>query len=177
PDYAAIPEEMGRAARVLGCETARGLTMADVLAGAPELRRRAGDRAVLRLIHFIEESDRAEAMAAALRRADMAGYLDLVRASGDSSWRLLQNCFSPSAPLAQPIPLALALTERFLGGEGAWRIQGGGFAGTIQAYVPVDRFEDYRTFMAGVFGPGAVLPLRVRRPGRAVVLPRSGEGA
>jgi len=177
PDYAAIPEEMGRAARVLGRETARGLAMADVLAAAPELRRRAGDRAVLRLIHFIEESDRAVAMAGALRRADMAGYLALVRASGDSSWRLLQNCFSPSAPLTQPIPLALALTERFLGGEGAWRIQGGGFAGTIQAYVPVDRFDGYRAFMARVFGPGSVLPIRVRRPGGALVLPRSGEVA
>ena len=177
PDYAAIPEEMGRAARVLGREAARGLTVADVLAGAPRLRREAGDRAVLRLIHFIEESDRAAAMADALCRSDVDGYLALARASGDSSWRLLQNCFSPAAPLTQPIPLALALTERFLQGRGAWRIQGGGFAGTIQACVPLDRFDGYREFMEGVFGPGSVLPLRVRRPGNAVLLPRrAGEG-
>ncbi|MDD3313058.1 galactokinase family protein [Pseudodesulfovibrio sp.] len=172
PDYAAIPEEMRRAARVLGREYARGLTVDDVLAAAPRLRREAGDRAVLRLLHFIEESDRAAAEAEALDRGDMAGFLDLVRASGDSSWRLLQNCFSPSQPLAQPIPLALTLSERFLGGDGAWRIQGGGFAGTIQAYVPADRFEAYRAFMEGVFGPRSVLPLHIRRPGREVVFRR-----
>lgn len=174
PDYSAIPEEMGRAARALGQETARGLTVERVLAEAPRLRREAGDRAVLRLLHFIEESDRAAAEAEALAGGDMAGFLDRVRASGDSSWRLLQNCFSPSQPLTQPIPLALALSERFLGGEGAWRVQGGGFAGTIQTYVPETRFEAYRAFMEAVFGPGSVLPLRIRHPGNAVVLPREG---
>jgi len=176
PDYAAIPGEMRRAAGVLGRDVARGLTVDDVLAAAPRLRREAGDRAVLRLLHFIEESDRAEAEAEALGRGDMAGFLGLARASGDSSWRLLQNCFSPSQPLTQPIPLALALTERFLGGDGAWRVQGGGFAGTIQAYVPLDRFEAYRAFMEGVFGPGTLLPLRIRRPGREVVFRHEGGG-
>ena len=175
PDYAAIPEEMGRAARVLGQEFARGLTVDRVLGAVPQLRREAGDRGVLRLIHFIEESDRAEREADALERGDMAEFLRLVRDSGESSCRLLQNCFSPSQPLEQPIPLALALTGRFLGGQGGWRIQGGGFAGTIQVHVPEEKFVAYREYMDGIFGPGSVLGLRVRRPGNEVIFPRHGE--
>ena len=175
PDYAAIPEEMGRAARVLDREFARGLTVDRVLGAVPRLRREAGDRATLRLIHFIEESERAEREADALERGDMERYLQLVRASGESSCRLLQNCFSPSHPLDQPIPLALALTERFLAGEGGWRIQGGGFAGTIQVFVPEARFNAYREYMDDIFGPGAVLPLRVRRPGNAVIFSHRSE--
>ena len=175
PDYAAIPEEMGRAARILGQEFARGLTVDRVLGAVPQLRREAGDRGVLRLIHFIEESDRAQREADALERGDMATFLKLVRGSGESSCSLLQNCFSPSQPLEQPIPLALALTERFLDGQGGWRIQGGGFAGTIQVYVPEEKFVAYREYMDGIFGPGSVLGLRVRRPGNEVIFPRPGE--
>ncbi|WP_319468528.1 galactokinase family protein [uncultured Pseudodesulfovibrio sp.] len=175
PEYAAIPDEMFRAARVLGRGAARGLTVAQVLDAAPLIRREAGDRAVLRLLHFIEESDRAGEQADALAASDMKRFLRLVNASGDSSWRLLQNCVSTTNFLDQPIPLALALTERFLHGDGAWRIQGGGFAGTIQAYVPEDRLPEYRTFMQGLFGPGAVLPLMIRRPGWDRPASRMGE--
>lgn len=171
PEYAAIPAEMHQAAQVLGQKTARGLTVQQVLDAAPEIRRQAGDRAVLRLIHFIEENDRAVAQADALRAQDMDRYLELVRASGDSSWRLLQNCTSTTHFLEQQIPLALTLTERFLEGQGAWRVQGGGFAGTIQAYVPTDRFAAYTTFMEGVFGPGSVIPLMVRTPGHECLSP------
>jgi galactokinase len=165
PDYAAIPDEMGRAARALGREHARGLTVDAVLAHAERIREAAGDRGVLRLIHFIEETDRAAEQAEVLAGGRMDAFLDLVRRSGDSSWRLLQNCISATDPLDQPIPLALTLTERFLGGKGACRIQGGGFAGTIQAYVPDHLFTAYSAFMEGVFGQGAVMPLKVRRPG------------
>ena len=174
PEYAAIPEEMERAARVLGQDKARGLTVKQVLDNAARIRREAGDRPLLRLLHFIEESDRAASQAEALSSGDMARYLDLVRESGDSCWRLNQNCISTADYLDQPIPAALVLTERFLGGEGAWRIQGGGFAGTIQAYVPEERLDGYREYMESVFGRGAVLPLRVRRPGLDVVLPGGG---
>jgi galactokinase len=176
PEYAAIPDEMVRAAGVLGRASARGLTLAEVLAAAPRLRREAGDRAVLRLIHFIEENERAQAQARALRSGDMDGFLALVRASGDSSWRLLQNCVATVRPLEQGIPLALILTERFLGGAGACRVQGGGFAGTIQAYVPTHRFEEYGRFMDGVFGQGAVVPLMVRRPGHERIRPVAAHG-
>jgi len=165
PDYAAITEEMRAASTVLGREKARGLTLNQVLDAAPEIRKDAGDRAVLRLIHFVEENDRAVRQASALRAGDMRYFLHLVKQSGDSSWRLLQNCSSTTRPLEQGIPLALTLTERFLEGEGAWRVQGGGFAGTIQTYVPKQKVGAYTAFMEGVFGNGAVLPLFIRRPG------------
>lgn len=165
PDYAAIPAEMQRAAQVFGQQFARGLTVAQVLESVSKIRAVAGDRGVLRLIHFIEESDRAVRQAESLSQHDMATFLRLVRESGDSSWRLLQNCISSERPLQQSIPLALTVTERFLGSNGAWRIQGGGFAGTIQAYVPKERLEEYVQFMSTVFGKGAVVPLRLRFPG------------
>jgi galactokinase len=165
PDYAAIPEEMRRAARALGQENARGLTVDAVLSHIGRVREAAGDRGALRLIHFIEETNRAVEQARVLSRGRMAPFLDLVRRSGDSSWRLLQNCISAVDPLSQPIPIALILTERFLRGMGAYRIQGGGFAGTIQAYVPEKRLAAYTVFMEEVFGPGSVMSLKVRRPG------------
>jgi galactokinase len=165
PDYAAIPDEMGRAARALGQAHARGLTVDAVLAHAARIREAAGDRGVLRLIHFIEETDRAAEQAGVLAAGRMDDFLRLVRQSGDSSWRLLQNCISATDPLDQPIPLALTLTERFLRGQGACRIQGGGFAGTIQAYVPEACFTAYAEYMEEIFGTGAVMSLKVRRPG------------
>lgn len=176
PEYAAIPAEMERAAQVLGQDKARGLSVRQVLDNAAEIRQKAGDRAVLRLIHFIEENERAIMQADALERGDVIRFLELVNASGDSSWRLLQNCISTTNFLEQGIPLALTLTERFFEGQGAWRIQGGGFAGTIQAYVPLHRVEPYREYMETVFGQGAVLPLRIRKPGLDVIRP-DGEGA
>lgn len=176
PEYAAIPDEMTRAARVLGQDFARGLTVEQVLESALKIRRQAGDRALLRLIHFIEENQRAIAEAEALRHNDMATFLELVSQSGDSSWRLLQNCTSTMKPEEQGVTLALTLTERFLEGEGAWRIQGGGFAGTIQAYVPEERFAPYTKYMESVFGRGAVVPLRIRTSGHDRILLNSMVG-
>ena len=169
PDYAAIPTEMRAAANILGRETARGLTMDDLMESIPMLRERAGDRAVLRLIHFIEEDARAIEQAEALRHKDMGSFLTLLNNSGDSSWRLLQNCFSPSEPTRQPIPLALAMSKHVLNGRGGCRVHGGGFAGTIQAFVPSGRFPAYRTFMDSTFGQGAVTPLTVRQPGHEIL--------
>lgn len=178
PDYAAIPEEMLAACRVLGREYARGLELAEVMENVAAIRSSAGDRAVLRLIHFIEENDRAAAQAEALRGRDMEVFLALVAASGDSSWRLLQNCYSTSLPTEQGVPLALALSERLLAGRGACRIQGGGFAGTIQAWVPREAFADYRRAMDAVFGTGATTRLKVRQPDSGVFgSPNAGAGA
>ncbi|CCH48785.1 galactokinase [Pseudodesulfovibrio piezophilus] len=169
PEYAAIPREMTQAARALGQEYARGLTMGQIMSAAADIRCMAGDRAILRLIHFVEENERAISQAEVLRQADMETFLELVRDSGDSSWRLLQNCSSTIKPDEQGVPLALTLTERFLGGEGACRIQGGGFAGSIQTYVPLHVFAAYTEFMESVFGPGSVVPLRIRKPGHSVI--------
>ena len=171
PDYAAIPAEMKRAAGVFGQDTARGLTIDQVLMNAAVIKRVAGDRGLLRLIHFIEESDRAIEQADLLTQGDMEGFLQLVNASGDSSWRLLQNCVSSTNPLGQAIPVALSLSARILEGRGAWRVHGGGFAGTIQAFVPKDRLAAFISVMESVYGPGAVVPLKVRMPGNELLIP------
>jgi galactokinase len=128
-----------------------------------------GGRAFLRAIHFVEENQRVEAMTTALRQNRVDAFLKQVSSSGDSSWRLLQNCYPTAAPKMQGIPLALTLSEHFFGSIGACRVHGGGFEGAIQAYVPKARFEAYRQYMEAVFGPGAVIPLRVRRAGVSIL--------
>jgi galactokinase len=187
PEYAAIREEMNQGAKLLGRPAAQGIGMAEVIDNLPRLRKEAGDRAVLRLIHFIKEDQRAADQAKALSQGNLADFFCLVNRSGDSSWRLLQNCYSLRNPHEQPIPLALSLTRDFLAGDGACRIQGGGFAGTIQAYIPLHSLEDYTRLMEPVFGKGSVIPLRIRPqkggipvcpkktgPGGTSALPRAG---
>jgi galactokinase len=169
-EYAAIPDEMSRAAMVLGQPFARGLAIDQVCAALLQLRQMTGDRAILRLLHFIRENERVMAMAEALKAGDTRTYLQLVRASGDSSWRLLQNCASHTSSKDQGVALALALTEMFLA-DGAWRVHGGGFAGTVQVYVPRERFEAYRQQMENIFGRGSVIELQVGRPGVCAILP------
>ncbi len=163
-EYGAVPEEMQAAARVLGSRVGRGLTVPEVLSHLPQIRRTAGDRAALRLLHFIEENERVRAMTLALEEGRLSDYLELVRASGESSALLLQNCASVGNSREQGILLALALTRRFCK-EAVARVHGGGFAGTIQAYVPADVLSCYTAKIEAVFGPGTVLPLTVGRPG------------
>jgi galactokinase len=174
PDYAAIPGEMRGAAAFFGKTVLRELELETVLARIGELRQAVGDRAVLRSLHFFDENKRVEAMGEALTALASAGgkkqealarYLSLVNESGDSSWELLQNIYSPRDPAVQGLSLALALTRRFLRGSGACRVHGGGFAGTIQTYVPREALEGYRKEMDRVFGEGAVCPLRIRALG------------
>lgn len=168
-EYAAIPKEMFAAAAALGRSFARGLTVDDLFARLPDLRADVGDRAILRLMHFIGENQRVEVMARALKDNAAEDFLALVRASGDSSWRLLQNCTSTTSVTSQGVALALALTETILD-RGAWRVHGGGFAGTVQVYIPRQRFAEYRAHMEGVFGPGTVIELHVGRPGVCALL-------
>jgi galactokinase len=171
PEYAAITEEMRSVAMLFGKAALRGLSMEDLIQVVPQSWKKKGGRAFLRAIHFLEENQRVEAMVAALRRNQVDAYLKQVSASGDSSWRLLQNCYSNAAPHTQGIPLALTLSERFLGGAGACRVHGGGFEGAVQAYVPKAQFEAYRQFMEAVFGPGSVVPLWIRKSGIAILRP------
>jgi galactokinase len=177
-DYAAIPEEMRAVARFFGRSALCELTRDAVLSRVMELRKGAGDRALLRALHFFAENDRVDAMRrtletlAAASTADakaqvMQRYLTLVNQSGDSSWELLQNLYPPHNPREQGISLALALTRDFLRGEGACRVHGGGFAGTIQAYIPQARFAAYQERMDAVFGDAAVTALRIRPVGTA----------
>lgn len=165
PQYASIPEEMKQTAAFFGREILRGLRREELEARLPELRRNLGDRALLRSFHFLRENDRVREQAEALKTGDLSAYLRLVKESGQSSACFLQNLYHPGQPRSQALPLALLLTETFLGGEGACRVHGGGFAGTIQVYLPLAREEAYRRFMEPVFGPGCFTALRIRRQG------------
>jgi galactokinase len=169
-DYAAIPREMGDVARYFGKKYLRELELSQVLSAAPEIRKTAGDRALLRAIHFFNEDRRAVEMADALAAMPeaMPRFLDLVSESGDSSRELLQNIYSPNDPRAQGLSVALAVSKEFFRARGikaACRVHGGGFAGTIQAYVPVGCLEDYREQMDALFGTGALTRLRIRQAG------------
>lgn len=168
-DYAAVRREMRSVAEFFGKSLCRELSIEQVLGRVPELRRAVGDRAILRSLHFFLDNERVERQLAALRDSDFAAYLDAVRSAGDSSWELLQNNYSPADPREQGVPLALAMSRRFLGEAAAVRIQGGGFAGTMQAYVPLERSERYREFMEGVLGPGAVASIKIRSIGTTEV--------
>ncbi len=163
PDYAAIKGEMNQVAQHFGKSVLRDVAEQAFYDELASLSSRFSHRALLRSIHFFEENHRVDAMVAALDAGRIDAYLKLVNASGRSSAQYLQNTYAPSRLAEQPIPLALALTERFLNGEGACRVHGGGFAGTIQAYVPLNRHREYAKTMEAVFGPGSVIELSVRQ--------------
>jgi galactokinase len=167
-DYAAIAWEMKLVAAALGVESCRALDEATLLARIPELRPLVGDRPILRTLHYLDENARVDAQVAALREGRFPAFLALVRESSLSSFMWLQNIISPTHVGNQGVTLALALTERFIkahGGRGACRIHGGGFAGTIQAWIPTDQVEAYRAALEPLFPATAVQVLRVRRRG------------
>ena len=180
-EYAAVPEEIGWVNSFLQRDKARGLSVADVLEQISELRAETGDRAVLRVLHFITEDMRAARQTDALLRRDYEQFLELVEQSGDSSCKLLQNCSSTKNSREQGILLAIALTEQLFP-RAVCRVHGGGFAGTAQAYVPKDQYDDYQLLMAQVFGEGSVIPVITGRPGfchftaTGWLFPETGEG-
>jgi len=161
-EYASVPAEMRAVASFLGAEVLREVEPGLLVARGPEIRAACGDRALLRALHFAAEDERVSLMAKALKDEELKRYLKLVKKSGDSSWELLQNLYPASAPAEQGLPLALALTADYLGKKGAWRVHGGGFAGTIQAYVPRKRLAGYEALMGRFFGAGCVIPVSVR---------------
>ena len=163
--YAAITSEMKSVAACFGKAVLRDVDEAAFRATIPELRKALGDRAVLRAIHFFAENRRAVQEAQALERGDFAAFLALVRASGLSSSLYLQNTFAPSDPRQQAIPLVLWTAEEVLQGTGAVRVHGGGFAGTVQAFVPNDRLPDFLTAMERLLGPGMCHMLSIRPEG------------
>jgi len=164
PDYAAAPNEMKAVAAHFGKGFLREVDSGEFYASVPDLRR-LGDRAILRAIHFFNDNNRVLKQAAALENGDIETFFDLVIESGRSSLAYLQNVFSPSSPLQQGLTLALALSERMLEGAGAWRVHGGGFAGTILAFVPDELKRDYDLQMSGVFGEGCCHFLSIRKEG------------
>jgi galactokinase len=171
-EYATIPEEMGCIAAAFGKDALIDVDEQSFFARLPELRETCGDRAALRAMHFFTDNSLALQEADALAAGDVRGFLGLVRRSGRSSLACLQNIFSASDPTRQGISVALALSERFLSEtEGAWRVHGGGFAGTILAFVPDKSFDDYRGVMDEVFGAGSCKRLAIRPVGGAEVVP------
>lgn len=163
--YAAITSEMKSVAACFGKAVLRDVDEAAFRATIPELRKALGDRAVLRAIHFFAENRRAVQEAQALEQGDFAAFLALVRASGLSSSLYLQNTFAPSDPRQQAIPLVLWAAEEVLQGTGAVRVHGGGFAGTVQAFVPNDRLPDFLAAMERLLGPGMCHMLSIRPEG------------
>ncbi|WP_297717252.1 galactokinase family protein [Intestinimonas sp.] len=164
-EYAAIPQEMGAVAALLGKDVLGETDPAEFYARLGELRGKVSDRALLRAMHFYGDNQRVLDQADALRKGDFARFLTLVRASGVSSMDLLQNIYPSGDPSERSLSLALALCGRLLEKDGAWRVHGGGFAGTVQAFVPVGQLEDFRREMESVFGAGTCHDLSVRPAG------------
>jgi len=169
-EYAAITAEMRRVAEFFGKEVLRQVEKEELYANFTKVREYVGDRAVLRAIHFMNENERVEGQAEALRKGDFAGFLKLVKASGDSSFKFLQNIYSNCDAEHQSISLALAVSESVLGDDGVCRVHGGGFAGTIQAFVKTDKADAYCKAMDDVFGEGACKIYQVRQFGGVKVL-------
>ncbi len=163
-EYSAIPGEIKKVAEYFGKEVLSQIDEDEFYAAIPQLRPLCGDRAILRAVHFFAENKRVPLQVAALESGDFEGFLELVKESGRSSWVYLQNVTPAGYKEHQDMALALALCERYLGGRGASRVHGGGFAGTVQAFVPFDILESFRSGIDAVLGEGAchVLSIRVQ---------------
>ena len=159
--YAAIPAEMKMVAHALSGTVLRDVDYDVMIEHLPELKRTVPDRAILRAFHFYNENQRVSRLVQALKHNDMPAFLKGIIASGDSSWELLQNLYVPGSA-NQELALALELSRRLLKDNGAWRIHGGGFAGTILAFVPISELETYTQQLNSVFGANACTPLQVR---------------
>ena len=164
-DYADITVECREISRYFGKDFLREVDVPAFYSELANLREKFGDRAVLRAIHFFNEDTRAEEEKIALKQDNFEHFLDLVNESGDSSYKYLQNVYSTSNVKSQGLCLALALTEMFLKGQGACRVHGGGFAGTIQCYIPADIIDEYRIMIDSVFGKGSCCVLSIRSVG------------
>ena len=164
-EYAAIPRELAQLSRCCRKDVLRLIPRDEFIRALPELREKVSDRAILRAIHIYQENERVERQVEALHWKDFDGFLDLVRESGRSSWMYLQNITPAGAVEHQEMALSLALCETLLQGEGACRVHGGGFAGTIQAFVPLDRLDAFKKGIEAVLGNGACHVLNIRSQG------------
>ena len=162
-DYASVPAEMKAVATHFGQKTLRGLTEDDILREARILRKRVGDRAIMRALHFLRENERVESARDALKRKELDGFFKEILASGNSSFKYLQNVYTTINVAEQGLSLALAITDKTLSDKGgAFRVHGGGFAGTIQAFVKNEYLDEYVNTMNSVFGEGAAAVLNIR---------------
>ncbi len=169
-DYAAIPDEMRQVAKFFGKELLTEITPDEFFANIALLRGNISDRAVLRAMHFYTEQKRVEEGVTALKEDDFGRFLDVIKRSGDSSSKLLQNIYSTKDVHTQNVMVALGASEYFLGDDGVCRVHGGGFAGTIQAFVKNAAVEDYKKNIERIFGDGACHVLKVRPYGGIKVI-------
>ena len=165
-DYASVPAEMKAVAAAFGKKVLREVNEDELIAKIPALRETLGDRAIMRALHFFAENRRVALQKKALSEGDLDQFFANVIASGRSSFCYLQNVYTSKNLTEQGLSLALCLAERVLGGKkAAWRVHGGGFAGTIQAFVPTEDVETFRATMDAAFGEGRCMVLRIRPVG------------
>ena len=170
-DYAAVPSEMKAVAALCGKTVLREVDKANLISAIPQLRKEVGDRAILRALHFINENERVVAQKTALASGNIDKFFELVKESGRSSFCYLQNVYTNKNLTEQGLSLALCLAEDYLGDKkAAWRVHGGGFAGTIQSYVPEEYVDGFRALMDSVFGEGKCIALRIRPVGATKIL-------
>src|SRR5690606_21134712 len=165
-DYAAVPNEMRAVANLLGASVCRQVTQEDIYQNLSAIRRQAGDRAVLRALHFFAENNRVDEQVKALQNNDFDYFLSLITESGNSSWKWLQNCYRDSDSHEQSITVALAITESYLKsiGKGACRVHGGGFAGVILAIVPRESENEYTALIDRTLGTSTFV-IQIREQG------------
>lgn len=169
-DYARIPQEMKKVAKYFGKDFLREVDPASFCKELPKIRKKCGDRPVLRALHFFEEDKRVEKEVSALREGDFQAFLQTVKESGDSSFKYLQNIYTNKDVQNQSVSIGLAVSDSILPGHGVSRVHGGGFAGTIQAFVADDFVEEYRRGLDNVYGEGSCHVLKVRPFGGIKVL-------
>ena len=164
-EYAAIPAEMKQVCSFFGKEVLRQIPEDEFFAALPKLRGTVSDRAILRAMHIYEENQRVMGQVQALKDQNVDLFLELIKESGRSSWMYLQNITPTGAVMHQEVAVALALCKKLLGNKGAYRVHGGGFAGTVQAFVPVDLLPKFKAEIENVLGEGKCHVLSIRSEG------------
>ncbi|MGN0522217.1 MAG: galactokinase [Eubacterium sp.] len=169
-DYAAVRGEMESVAKALGKNVLREVSYEEFMSSIPMLTQKVNDRAILRAVHFFNENKRVEKAVDCLENNDFEGFKEIITDSGFSSFLYNQNVYTNKTPTEQKLSLALCISQEILKGKGAWRVHGGGFAGTIQAFVPNDMLDTYKTTMDSVFGEGSCHVLIIRPVGGTRVI-------
>ena len=169
-EYAAVPEEMKKVARYFGKEVLVDVTFEELVANISDVREKTSDRCVLRALHFIAENKRVVKEVDALKAGKLEEFLENVKASGDSSYKYLQNVYTSKDVNHQNVSLALAVSEAVLAGRGVCRVHGGGFAGTIQAFVKNEAVKEYQHYMNQMFGNDACSVFKIRNYGGLMVV-------
>ena len=164
-EYTAIREEMTAVAHCVGKSRLSDITLDVIMSNTENIRNSCGDRAFLRSVHYVRENDRVKRAVDAIEKDDMREYLKIIKESGESSYKYLQNLYSPNDFMHQSLPIAVVLSEYLLGEDEISRVHGGGFAGTIQSYVKKENVKLYSEYMNGYFGKEACKILSIRKYG------------